>query len=88
MKGLYSIYDRKAQAYTQTSLFLFDNDGLAIRTVKMAAQAKQFGELIDRYPEDFELWRLGVFDNVSGDLSIDKQCICNFADFKEATENA
>lgn len=87
MKSLYSVFDRKAQAFTHPVLMIFEKDDLAFRAVKTAANSKQLGELIDRYPEDFELWRLGTFDEVQGDLAIEKQCICNFADFQEVAKN-
>lgn len=87
MKNLYSVYDRKAQAFTHPVIMIFEKDGLAHRALKAAANSQQLGDLIARYPEDFELWRLGTFDEVSGDVAIDKQCICNFADFQEVDKN-
>lgn len=83
MKFVYGIFDRKALAYTQPSLMLFDNDALAIRTVKIVLNNKGLGDLISRYPEDFELWKLGSFDPVSGDYSVDKVAIANLADLVE-----
>lgn len=87
MKLCFAIYDRKAQGFTQPGIMLFENIALAKRSVQYAAQNKQLGQLVDRYPEDFELWQLCEFDELTGDVKADKGHICAIADLLEVKDN-
>lgn len=88
MKLLFAIYDRKAGGFTQPGIMLFDNIGLAKRSVQFAAQNKQLGQLVERYPEDFELWQLGALDPATGDVTADKGHICTIGELLEVKEDA
>lgn len=60
---MYSIYDAKACAFNVP--FFFANDALAIRAAQttIADKNTQFA----RYPDDFVLYKVGVFDDQTGE---------------------
>lgn len=62
----YAIKDNLAEAYMTP--VLFDNDNLAIRWFTGVVNSKEQNEIIYNNPEDFELWKLGEFDNQSGTI--------------------
>lgn len=62
----YAIKDNLAEAYMTP--VLFDNDNLAIRWFTGVVNSKEQNEVIYNNPEDFELWKLGEFDNQSGTI--------------------
>lgn len=80
---VYSIFDRKAQSYEMPTLMLFRNDELAKRAIGSALNAGQLGGLFGAYPEDFELYLLGEFDQNTGDFKQDKSYVCALVDLKE-----
>lgn len=57
MKFLYCVYDRKAKAYGP--LTAYRNDTVAIRDFSQVVADKD--SIISKYPEDFELHKLGTF---------------------------
>lgn len=77
---LYSLYDKRTQLFS--SPFAAVNDDTAVRMV--------YGLLNDRsttvaqYPEDYDMWRLGMFDDASGLVSDrDTEKLGNIAFFKK-----
>lgn len=62
MKKIYSIKDTKGAFLDPV---LADNDALAVRNVKTAVNGQK-GSLLAMYPEDFELWCIGDFDETTG----------------------
>lgn len=65
--GMYSIYDKKAEAFTQP--FFQATRGLAIRAFTDACnmQDNQFA----KHPEDYTLFLIGTFDDETGVLAQD-----------------
>lgn len=80
--GIYSIYDRKVDAFGQ--LMLFPNDDLARRAIHATVldPSSEYG----RYAADFMLYRLGDYDGDTGEITVtglgEKTKVCNFDDFK------
>lgn len=66
IRKYYAIKDNLAEAYMTP--VLFDNDNLAIRWFTGVVNSKEQNEVIYNNPEDFELWKLGEFDNQSGTI--------------------
>lgn len=66
---LYGIYDVKAQAFVGR-LMLLPADGAAARLFE-DAKSDQSSE-IGKYPDDFHLFRLGSFDEFTGELTPEK----------------
>lgn len=64
---VFSIYDNKAGAFA--SPFLQGNEEVALRGIK-TVMAERPQDMMSRYPEDFELFYLGTFDDHDGKLSI------------------
>lgn len=58
---IFSIYDVKAQAFNQP--FFSNNRGTAIRSFAEAISDKN--SMYGKYPEDFVLFEIGVFDDES-----------------------
>nr|QJB20725.1 MAG: nonstructural protein [Microvirus sp.] len=77
--GVYSVLDRKAGAYG--ALLFFANDGIAGRTMReVMGQAND----MSRYPEDFDMYHVGWFDNETGILApADVRLAHRFSDFVE-----
>ena len=63
---IYAIYDSKAEAFMQP--FFAGTAGLALRSFADAANNPD--SVIAKYPHDFELFELGVFDDQSGKFVI------------------
>lgn len=76
---LYGIKDTKAMAFNQP--FLMVNDQVAIRSVKAVAADKQTE--LGKYPEDYELWSLGEYDDKTGIITSDIKHIVNIGDLVE-----
>lgn len=66
IRKYYAIKDNLAEAYMTP--VLFDNDNLAIRWFTGVVNSKEQNEVIYNNPEDFELWKLGEFDNQTGTI--------------------
>lgn len=62
---IFSIYDAKAKFFTQT--IADKNSASAERNFKTAVNNKDTD--FSRYPEDYQLFELGSFDNETGILS-------------------
>lgn len=76
MKKVYSVKDTKG-AFMDP--MLADNDALAVRAIKTVVN-NQKGSLLATYPEDFELWYVGDFDEITGIItSGELRCVvrCN-----------
>lgn len=66
IRTYYAIKDNLAEAFMTP--VLFDNDNLAKRWFTGVVNSKEQNEVIYNNPEDFELWKLGDFDNQSGQI--------------------
>ncbi len=77
--NVYCIKDKKA-GFFLNHIMIFDNDEVAKRglyeTYKNACDNSPHSPL-SAYPEDFELFRIGYFDTVSGEIDSDVNFICS-----------
>lgn len=64
MKHIYSLRDSKAEAYLPP--FFLDSKGLALRTIGDAVNRPQQANPVADHPEDFALFFLGLFDELTG----------------------
>lgn len=63
--------------------FLALNDALAVRNVKTEVNGQK-GSTLNLYPEDFELWLIGQFDEITGIIApVDLSCICRVVALKD-----
>ena len=62
---VFSIYDNKASAFA--SPFLQANEEMALRGIRTVISS-QPEQMMSQYPEDFELYYLGTFDDQSGEF--------------------
>jgi len=65
---VYSVYDKKAGSYGQP--FTSNHEAHALRSVQQAANDLQSS--LGQYPSDFTLYKIGYFDDASGELVPDK----------------
>ncbi|QCQ84915.1 nonstructural protein [Blackfly microvirus SF02] len=75
--GVYSVLDRKSVAYG--NLLFFVNDDIAKRSM-----VEVMGERnnISLYPDDFDMYHVGVFNNESGELTgVKPRLAARFGDF-------
>ena len=63
---IFAIYDQKAHAYARP--FFLQTEGLAIRELKDAANDPNTS--IGRHPEDYTLFCMGTYNEVSGHFDI------------------
>ena len=76
--NIYSIKDRKA---SYGNPYIIQNDELAIRDIKVAVN-DQKGGVLNKFPEDFELTRLGTFDTETGKIENKIEMIINCRELK------
>lgn len=65
-QGIYSIFDSKAEAYSQP--FFAPNDAVARRIFENSVNKDETVQLF-HHPEDFTLFRIGDWDAVAGSIS-------------------
>lgn len=63
-KKIYSLKDEKAEAFSQP--FFMDTDGQALRALDGIVNNPE--TQVNRYPQDFTLYRLGTYDEKTGRL--------------------
>lgn len=77
--NIYSIKDTKVGAFK--SPFYAQNNMVAMRSLKNAVNDKNGGELYLN-AEDFQLFNLGEFDDITGQITNNVEFICNAIDLK------
>lgn len=76
---LYSVKDVKAASFFRP--FPSVNDQVAIRDLKTLVNSED--SEISKYPEDYELWYIGEFDEKQGNLIPNQDFLVNCVDLKE-----
>lgn len=61
---LFSIYDNKSRAFQAP--FVHSNESTALRALA-GSIGERPGDMLAKYPEDFELFYLGTFDDNTGE---------------------
>lgn len=61
---VFAVYDSKARVYGQP--FFVVNEGLAVRAFQSSCNDPTTE--LNKYPEDFSLFRLGTFNDENGEL--------------------
>ena len=80
LKNTYSLLDTKAQTYTNP--FYFAQNGEALRALDGIVNDGQ--TQVSKYPEDFQLYKIGTFDDVSGEIKgHEPEFIAKALDFKK-----
>ncbi|AXH73354.1 MAG: nonstructural protein [Microviridae sp.] len=64
-KRFYSLYDEKADVYSNP--FTAQNGAVALRS--LATAASDPSTEVSKYPHDFTLYELGVFDDSTGTIT-------------------
>lgn len=59
---VYAVYDNKAEAFMQP--FFADTPGIATRNFQTNVNSEQ--SIFNKYPNDFVLYEIGVFDDAKG----------------------
>lgn len=77
---IYAIKDTKIGAF-KTPFYSY-NDQVAIRSLKNAINDKTAGELYQN-PEDFQLYTLGEFNDLTGDITSKVEFVANAIDLKK-----
>lgn len=70
LKTMYSVYDKKGQTYAAP--FTEIKDGTAIRAMQDLMSSNP-NHPFSRYPEDFELVRVGTFNELDASVSDEPQ---------------
>lgn len=61
---IYTIHDNKAAAYLPP--FYLHNKNMAIRSFADCVQEE--GHQFNKHPEDYSLWEIGEFDDLTGEI--------------------
>jgi len=80
---IYSVYDEKAEEFSPP--FFQANDRMAQRMITESAKGN--GSMLNAYPEDFKLYRIGEFDTTSGDINREERP-CLICAVKDITKGA
>lgn len=64
INNVYAIFDKAAQAYCST--FTASNNAVAARNFRAAMTDK--GTMFNQNPADFSLWKLALWDDITGDF--------------------
>lgn len=84
MKGnLYSIKDTKLGKFGMP--FTAPNDDIAKRSLTSTIRAG--GNNISEYPEDFQLFKLGSYDDDTGELTTEVKFLANATEFTKKGDN-
>lgn len=76
----YAIFDAKADVFGMPFFCL--NDPVAQRTI--AAAMQDGNTLFGKYPADYQLWRIGSFDDSKGELvPLVPSIVCGLVTLKE-----
>lgn len=65
-RDYFAIRDNLANAFMTP--VLFDNENMALRWFTGVVNSKEQNEVIYNNPGDFELWKIGAYDNISGNI--------------------
>lgn len=65
MLGIYTIYDRKGEAYM--GLMTYSNDSVASRSLRLEFEQKPLQPIV-KFPDDYDLFCLGAYDEHSGEI--------------------
>lgn len=80
LQKMFSIFDVKAKAFG-VPFFAF-NAALAQRSVAAAVRAGE--STLAKFPEDFVLYEVGVFDDATGAVeSVTPSAVCNLVSLRE-----
>lgn len=80
--NVYAIFDLAAQTYGNP--FYMANNAIAIRTFHNEVKRADDTNVMYTNPADFELWRIGIWDNEQGNFLNDKERIARATDQTEA----
>jgi hypothetical protein len=67
MLKIFACYDKKSQAYTTPNFFT--HAGQCLRALEDLVNEKNPNSMISSHPEDFSIWHLGEFDEISGEIT-------------------
>lgn len=79
--NIYSVKDSAVGRYSSTP-FMLENDEVAKRTFSTAINSGTQSQVAIYY-KDMQLWRLGEFDDKTGEINSDVEFICSGVDVKE-----
>ena len=78
MKGIYSIFDKKAQEYNAP--FVEVTDATAIRAIQDVVSNGEHP--FSKFSEDYELVKLGSYDSATGIIEMDPMDLIQLAKLK------
>nr|WAE43470.1 MAG: nonstructural protein [Microviridae sp.] len=73
LTGVYSIKDVKSGTFAPG--FTAAGDQIAVRMLRWTINDKQQGGMINKYPEDFELWKIADFNDETATFTTDQRCL-------------
>lgn len=80
---IFTVFDDKATAYLKP--FVMENEPMALRAFTDAVNDE--GTEFWKHPEDYTLWRCGIFDCVTGEIAaLQPYCMAKAFDVKKREE--
>lgn len=80
--GIYSIFDFKAQTFATPIFFI--NDDVAVRSLALAV--RDTSSYLHAAPADYEMFKLGEWDDVNGTITPDSTMIARCIDLLPVSE--
>lgn len=74
--SIYTLYDRRLREYGQLSID--HNDESFKRSLNSGLVGSK--GLVEKYPEDFDVYCLGFYESSSGEILFDRRMVCGVAD--------
>jgi hypothetical protein len=82
LKGIYSIFDRKAETYLPP--FMEAANGTAIRKMQDMVADSNPNNVLHHHAEDFDLVKLAEFGEISGSVKpVNKEVLINLGKLKQ-----
>lgn len=82
LKGIFSVYDRKAEIYLQP--FIEHQNGTAIRKMQDLVADPNPNNAFHHHAEDFDLVKLAEFGELSGSVKpVNKEVLINLGKLKQ-----
>ena len=81
--NVYAVKDTAVGRFSSTP-FMLENDEVAKRTFRTAINSGSQSQVAVYY-KDMQLWKLGEFEDRTGELTNDVYLVCNGVDVKDVT---
>lgn len=82
---IFSVYDGKSKAFARP----FFSFNVSTATRELQASVREGGSLLSKFPDDFQLWHIGTFNDEVGSVDplVPPVCVCNVSSLRGSDES-